>query len=161
MARALRDMLYLNPQERRLPDPPKANRPLTDTHSLILILPLTMKKSTMHINQQNLAPRPLENEKWWNPKQPLDVSYFRSLSLSLLLLDSSIETLPFTAPFEIDDMYLTKDPPFASGHDPESDEESNVFHPPVKFVYDAVAERNQLRLKALQGHELIATNGTY
>ncbi|KAF9556442.1 hypothetical protein CPC08DRAFT_820448 [Agrocybe pediades] len=65
-----------------------------------------------------------------------------------------------------DSTYFTRDqPPFgASGHDPELDEEEeNVVltpfrRPPVKFVYDAVAERTK---QWQAGLEPITTNGTH
>jgi len=56
-------------------------------------------------------------------------------------------------------MYFSRDQPFASGHDPEDEEDrAQYHHPPVKFVYDAVEERTR---QWQAGLGLITTNGTH
>lgn len=65
----------------------------------------------------------------------------------------------YIAPLEGDSMYFSRDQPFASGHDPEDEEDrAQYHHPPVKFVYDAVEERTR---QWQAGLGLITTNGTH
>lgn len=63
-----------------------------------------------------------------------------------------------------DDIYFTKDNPFATGDgtEPEFENESDGRwrHPPVHFVYDAVAERSR-QLLQVGGHEQVTSNSAY
>ena len=63
-----------------------------------------------------------------------------------------------------DDVYFTKDHPFAAedGAEPEFENESDARwrHPPVHFVYDAVAERSRQLLR-VGGCEQATTNGAF
>jgi hypothetical protein len=73
------------------------------------------------------------------------------------------EALPETH-HEDDDLYFTKDNAFATRNaaEPEFEAESEArwSHPPVHFVYDAVAERSRQLLQD-GGHEHAATNGAH
>ncbi|KAF8961590.1 hypothetical protein BDZ97DRAFT_1190000 [Flammula alnicola] len=70
------------------------------------------------------------------------------------------ETLP-GATYDPDDIYDSKEHPFAAGDslDPEFEEDSDARwrHPPVQFVYDAVAERS----RQLQAGVVPLTNGAH
>lgn len=82
-----------------------------------------------------------------------------------LFLPLLLGLIPFSsvAAFDSDDIYDDREIPYADGNgsepDFEDDTDARWRHPPVKFAYDAVAERSR-QLQAIGG-ALSLTNGTH